>query len=400
MAENDDPNNRQRRLLDDLVARANEPRSVVARYRIVTDPSTWNAPDDLLDILGLPKESLTALGQEVLDLHETKSKDLDSDWCNFKWQLTAFHEIQDVFDAPLYAGRESKLNIFHLWYFYYESRHLLTESILSGLQGLYAASNTLLRIFLEFSVLQLYYYTVSHEQQSYDKLERYFRTGIHPSWHTALQKAVSSDSFCKTIKMRLDFHFKGLSKSAAHSYHPTFSPRQHSSGPGHLSAEGIYFWQLTRVVLQAVLWAYVVKFPMLLRPCDVVRKFGFDPPVGLFVSEKCSAAIKKSLGELDYPKFLQYAEQDENAKTLLEWFNSFGDLTDEEITRTWNRAEDGELKRIYPEGYAKTITKLRAMRETMAMVSPTWDKNKDLDIDDIDMFSYETWRSILQRSRS
>lgn len=385
--------------IESLVRGAGNGRRVVGNYRVVPDPDKWVTPDALLDILGLNKEHLPKHVLEVIDWQEdTVAEDWCSDWKDFKWALTAFNEMQDVFDSPLLPSHQSQLNLFHLWYFYFESRYLLGESLLSGFLGLYAASNVLLRLFVEFSVLQLYYYNVSHRSNSYARLEEYFKRGIHPSWNTALQKALPDESFARPIKSRLDFHFKGLSQSAVHSYHPTFSPRKHAEAPGMPSLEGIFFWQLTKIVLQGVLWGYCVNFPMLFRPLDVVRKFGFNWPVGVFVDAKVAKAIERGLGPKDYKRFLAFAQKHEHVQDLTEWWGSRVDLSDAEVTASWNAKENGELKRVWPEGYALAIAKLRVLRESMATTAPVF---PDIDADraSMDIFSYERWAKIRWRPR-
>jgi hypothetical protein len=142
-------------------------------------------------------------------------------------KLKAFDEIQDFFDCPIYPDA-TFVNIFQIWYFYYEARALLAEVIVAGFNGLYSASTAVLRLFLEFSLLQLYFYRICESQNSYQSLETYFKTGRKPAWNTMLNKALPDDSFCRPIKFLLDLHLKGLSISAAHPYHPDFSPRHHS----------------------------------------------------------------------------------------------------------------------------------------------------------------------------
>ena len=87
---------------------------------------------------------------------------------------------------------------------------MLAESILSGLNGLYIASNALLRPFLEFSLLQNYYYRLV-ERAAYTPVQDYLEKGRHPSWGTVLNDALPHDSFCRSIRYRLQAHLAGLS---------------------------------------------------------------------------------------------------------------------------------------------------------------------------------------------
>ena len=392
---------RRKALVTRLADIADDKWSYAARVRVPRTSDVGDAPDTLFDILQSKPDRVSIEAREIIESLETAGMhSAEEDWIDFKWKLSAFYEIQDAFDAPLLAVKGSKLNLFHLWYFYFESRSLLTESILCGFQGLYAASNAVLRLFVEFSVFQLYFYSVSHEQRSLERLESYFRDKRSPSWHTALQKAIPGDGFCRPIKARLDFHFKGLSESAAHSYHPSFSPRSHAQNPGRSSFEGVYFWQLTRVVLQSVLWAYSINFPMAFFPKDTLRKFGFNPPAGVFVDDYCATVIRRGLGEEDYERFVAHAATQSKVADLLAWYNGRDDLSDEQVSATWNSAENGELKVSNANGYARMLGKMRVIREMIAML-PAWaaEEAEHPDFDLIKMFSYDRWRQIYRGVR-
>lgn len=384
-------------LIERLVADMQGGRRTTATYRLVLDLDNWVLPS-LDKILGVQANDLSKRATDILKFFEDqgRSEKRFTEWQDFKWKVTAFFEIQDLFGTPVYSA-SNILNLFHLWYFYFEGRNLLVESVLCGLHGLYAAADAVLRPFLEFSVLQLYYRNVCHASSSFEPIENYFKTGKTPSWNTALKKAVPDDSFCRPIKRRLDLHFRSLSRSATHPYTPDFSPRQHSMSPAQPSLEGIYFWHRTRLMLQAVLWAYYVNFPLLFSPRDLIRKFGFGGPVGIFAVKQCAVAVKKSLGDAEHSEFLRYAENHEGAKSLLSWYGEQPDLTDEEIAATWDTEHFGELERVFPEGYAQQTAHTRALREAMAL------KKAEIDVDAEDvhkiikLFSYEEWKTVYKR---
>lgn len=96
--------------------------------------------------------------------------------------------------------------------------NLLVESILCGLHGLYAASIAVLRLLVEFSILQLYYRNVCSARRSFLPLEDYFKSRITPSWSRALRRALPEDAFCRPIRARLELHHKSLSSAATHPH--------------------------------------------------------------------------------------------------------------------------------------------------------------------------------------
>ena len=166
--------------LETLISKAHKHEFSVV-YKRPKDISSYKQPYNLLEILGLNEKLLSETAKNTLDVFEkSKDKEFISTYDDFKWKVTAFIDIQDIFDSPLYNTGEV-LNIFHIWYFYYESKYVLIESILCGLNAFYLASNALLRLFLEFSLLQNYYYRIINNNQSYQALEQYFKTGTHPN---------------------------------------------------------------------------------------------------------------------------------------------------------------------------------------------------------------------------
>ena len=204
-------------------------RHYVSCCRYHKDLENWKDPGLLTEIAGFPKGILSDIAKETLDYIEETAPKADEYgwWLDFKWKLLAFFEMPDIFDSPIFP-ENPKQNIFRLWYFYYESKYLLLESILCGLNGFYSSSNALLRTFVEFNLLQLYYYRQINEDRSYETLERYFKTGIHPKQSTLVDKAFPKDNFSKPAKIRIKDMLESYSKNTNHPYLPYHSSSQHT----------------------------------------------------------------------------------------------------------------------------------------------------------------------------
>ena len=381
--------------LGDLVSKACRPTFVTATYEYVSDVAQYTSPRDLLEIIGVEKNLLSKTAAETVDILETQEKrnrESSLSYDDFKWKLTAFAHIQDIFDCPLYPDG-GILNVYHLWYFYYESKYILIESLLCGLNGFCLASNVLLRLFLEFSVLQNYYYRITRDQQSYGPLEKYFRSRVHPGWNSIVNGALPKDSFTKPIKFRLDMHHKALSESCTHAYHPDLSPKQRGTFMPEPSLESIYFWYTTKLAVEAVLWAYYANFPMLFHPVNRLRKFGFTGPVGLFIDALGGHVIKKSLSNAEYSDFLEYAGKQDQVVSLLDYYNSLRKLSDDEILKTWPSKENGPIENIH-EGFCKQMAMLRATSEFMALKPVTEEMESNQVKKVLGVFSYEKWKHI------
>jgi len=347
-------------LLKRLLQEADAPRGFEATYHL-----SDTKPQDLLGALGVPKDALSDREQATLAAIE-ELNDSDSSWLDFKWKVTALLHVQDVFDAILQAPEDDPHLWFEQYYFYYESRMLLAESFLCGLNGRYVAASAMLRPFLEFTVLQNYYYRRVQDAETYAPLQEYFGHGRrHPRWKQLLANALPDDAFCEPIKFRLFTHLAGLSESSVHPYHPDFSPVQHRTTTHGHSFQGLHFWQTTRMVLEAGLWAYYVNFPMLFQPVDIVRKFRYNGPVGVIADQHTGTAVKRSLPPAEYEAFKEYSSRQEKTAGVLQWVESRPDLTDEQIRATWQ-----EKNRAFPgivQAYCLTMAKLRALRNAMAL---------------------------------
>jgi hypothetical protein len=105
---------------------------------------------------------------------------------------------------------------------------------------------------------------------------------------------------------------------------------------------------------------------MLFSPVEILRKYGFNPPLGLFIDQSCGHVVQRSLTTADYSAFCDYASKQDTVKRLLEWYHSFGDLTEAEIISTWDTKEDGPFPGI-SEGLSKMFAKLRVLKLAMAL---------------------------------
>lgn len=347
-----------------LVDEFGKPREFRASYRLPKVPGVVNDPNSLLGSLELDAKVLSPVAKETLDALEAPDTQHREKWVEFEWKLDAFNHLQDIFDAALLESEDLQ-TIFHQYYFYYESRYILTESILCGLNGFYIAAHALLRPFLEFSLLQNYYYRLTDLTRSYKDLEKYFKDGVNPSWGTVLKKALPKDSFSKPIRLRIQSHLTGLSESVLHPYHPDLSTLQHKSPANIHSIEGVYFWYTTHLIVEAALWMYYTNFPLLFHPTPLLRKFGYRLPVGVVIDENGGAVIQKSLTDEDYQGFKTYSSSQEKTRGVLEWVKGFPDLSDDEVQATWND-EDGKYPGLWP-GYAQTMARMRCLRGSMAL---------------------------------
>ena len=353
-------------LMQVLLSKIDGPREYSATYRLFRGAAGEETPDSITTFLALEVADPSTIAREALEALESWCHRGD-DWDGFKWKLTAFTHVQDVFDCPLYDSMaRDPLLLFQQYYFYYESLRVLRESLLCGLNGFGTAATALLGPFLEFTLLQNYFYRTMSEQRTFGELVQYFKTGLAPKTSTLIKRGLPKDEFAKPIRFRLNSHLSGLSESTLHPYHPCHSAAHHQPVPKSHSFESLHFWYTTRLVLEAALWVYFVNFPMLFVPVDVVRKFGCNGPVGVFVDEYAGLCVRKSVPEEDYRAFSTFAREQEDTTARLAYYSSFPDLSGAEIEASWRSDEGEPYPGMWP-AYAQTMARMRASRGIMAL---------------------------------
>jgi hypothetical protein len=156
------------------------------------------------------------------------------------------------------------------------------------------------------------------------------------------------------------------------------------------------FWRSIDLILESVLWMYYANFPMLFHPKDLIGKFGYNGPMGLFVDISQEHIFKKSLSSSDLAQFEEFASKDGDVASLSDWYNSFPDLTHEDIRKTWNSPDDGEVPDDPILAKIQKMAKMRAMKETLSVDA----KPK---IEDLEEFaspkSMDEWRRILSKKK-
>jgi hypothetical protein len=82
---------------------------------------------------------------------------------------------------------------------------------------------------------------------------------------------------------------------------------------------------------------------------------------------------------------------------ITHWYNSYPDLTKDQIISTWNEKEEGKLNDNFEAAYFLKLVKLRSIRESFAIM-----KIKEMDTEKEEqeipeMFSYNVWKNICEK---
>lgn len=358
-------------------------------------------PDTLLNLLSSNEHMLNEGGKTLIKyLENSPAETSELSYENFKWKLTAFLSIQDVFDMkgqPDVASINQQ-NLLKLRYFYYESKYILTESIISSLNGSHIGNKHLMRTFLEFNLMQNYFIRENDRRGSFKPINDYFDKNRNPSISNLINKAIPEDSFCKPIKKRFQIELESISKNYSHPYDPQKSPK-HSGGflPSN-TLESIYFWIHWSIILDMVLWLYFVNYPTLFFPVDITRKFGFNRPMGLFVDESVGRIIKKSISDEDFALFKKYAGEQSAVESILDFYNNQKELNDDEIWETWTEETKPSTLR---EAYILNCVQMRVMQEAISIGKPTDEREVTESEGKIIQYlnSFSKWEKIYKKIR-
>jgi len=319
----------------------------------------------LISILNLDESKISKEGKLVLDILENDPDSYNyKDFMRFKWKLWALTCLQDIFPSTIYNDfTHEAYNA--LYYFYYESLHLIREFFYVGLNNFLKAADHLLRTILEFNIRQAYFNDKCDIEHSLKPVQTYLDKGHCPSNQSMLNSFLPNNSIGKATKVNIQNLIKILSNTSSHAFNPDDSSRYHGKLHFEYTPDSMVFWIKLDYLLTPILWSYYLLYPMAFQPRDIIKKFGFNYPAGLYITENQFRVFKNSL-LLEDQKILQaYSNEQQVVVDLNEFFYSQSDLTYEQIKQTW-RSDDGTMPEKIHLGYLQTVAQLRGLKEICA----------------------------------
>ncbi|MBD3637415.1 MAG: hypothetical protein HUJ25_08690 [Crocinitomicaceae bacterium] len=340
---------------------ANQESIVVSPVIPLDEKSILTTP--LTKILHLDRSKLS---KEAIWIIDTLEKDEDFPYrdlyISLKWKISSLVCIQDIFPGTIY-GNFAEPTYFAKNYFYYEGLHLLREYFYCGFNNFLSASQHLLRTFIEFNIKQNYYQHLCRINDSFAPLKEYLESGNSPSSQTMANKFLPNDKISQPLKKKIQLILANLSKTSSHAYKPLDSIRGNGKLQHEYSMDSMFFWITLNHVINITLWSYYLVFPALFQPKNVVKKFGYNFPIGVFITDFQFTSIKNSLEQEDFKKFQEFSLNSQEMKDLNNFYEQREDLSDEEIRNTWKEEEELLNEEI---GYYFIIGKARSLNEIMA----------------------------------
>jgi hypothetical protein len=327
---------------------------------------------DILEVWSICEEELNIIAKKSIELLSTnlniKQKYFDLIWAN-----QAIIEFQDLQSTLIpNAGQFIQQN-----YCFYECLHVLREGVLCGIGGHYHASFASFRSALELILLHLYWETKKRNEVKFDKFYNWVMNGTSKPSFSELNASAAKHFF--TPK---EWNLRERSKEiyallCSYSHTPILNESTTSikgTNAAGLSINAISYWlNLAHKVVSVILQLLISAYPMCLFPVDIINKFGFSPPIGIFFDEYNTVPLKRALGQSSWYSYRNLFEKHDNVKSYLTYFESKQTLTKKEIIHTWPTPEEPKPKdESFDEEYITKFIIMNKVHLRALMLSMTY----------------------------
>jgi hypothetical protein len=249
---------------------------------------------------------------------------------------SAILEFQDLQDIPV----PRRGAFFQINYFYFEALAALREAIIAGANGQVHASFAVLRSALELMLLHAWWRMDRENREDFS---------LFYSWMAGTAAAPSAKTMIAELWTKLprpgsapDAAGVGelYGRLCAYTHKPLLGEAvtalrggNRSEMPDELEQYWLHLVDVTQAVMLDIL---VSSTPACLFPIDVVRKFGFSPPVGRFFDHSNARILAVAFGPDRVKDYRQVHESDQIVKVPIDWAANRPDLSNDEIVASWS----------------------------------------------------------------
>jgi hypothetical protein len=285
-------------------------------------------------LLQLKNKNLKPFTKDALEYLKTNDSAID-----LNWGFRAYSQFQDLFTITL--GNNNPFWNRH--YCYFESLVYLRESIATWLDQDVLAAMTLIRPFLELSILHLYWY-LRCEHKDYDHFYLWledkkgkppFKDQLDFVFNNLPTKDLVSPKRLGKIKKILNNSYKD---TCTYNHTPKIDESIVSLGGGTGNVSFLLFYSYTaslNIILRQLTYLYILAYPMSLFPVDRYKKWGIGGPLGIFFDMTNFAILKKYLGSDNLENIKNDVSELQEVKDLLSWFDEQYDISETEIEKNW-----------------------------------------------------------------
>ena len=277
---------------------------------------------------------------EVACAHLRDEKELATLHREVAWSAQALIEFADLANFT-YSG---KGRFQYKNYLYFEATHALRESTVGMLNGLPMASTGLLRSVLEMLLLHCWW------------LKRIERKGNSEQFYDWLEGRRAKPKFCDMVENNFEWleipanatTKEGIQRTYNRLCSYVHAPKRKESvtmlNQGNVGQVGVGVLRnwliLARDTLRIVLEHLVHLYPQCFFPVDINRKFGFNPPVGMYFDRFNFIPLEAVFGASRIESYRARLQNHVLVKDAMDFYESRPDLTDEQILESWNDLEE------------------------------------------------------------
>ena len=296
-------------------------------------------------LVGLQEEELKpGIKQTLENLNTTEAAEVLTE---FSRAVHGYYQFQDILDLTLETG----VPVFNRHYCYYESLVYLRESILSWLDGNVLAATTLLRPFLELTMLHLYWYLRSKKegyQSYYEWLNGKsqgpgFKKQVNYIFSKLVVKDCFSSSELGTIK---DNILKLYKWGCIYNHTPKVEESMfHVAGgtvadKSNLTVSLGYYPLMALPLLREVVCTFMLVYPMSFFPVDRYAKWGFGGLHGIFLDHTNVVILKAALTSPRFKTIKSKVAGSSEIESNLNWFMEQAKLSDKQLEESWVEFQD------------------------------------------------------------
>lgn len=347
-----------------------------------------NAPDiSLTALLDLNDEDLKTFTKNLLGPSElSEDADIRALFTELSRGINALFQFQDILSVSV------DTDLINQHYSYYESLIYLRESVVSWLDKNVLAALTLLRPFLELSLLHLYWNLRCEKSNKpyYDWLRHdKGKPGFQDTLNYVFEKLSAKECVSEQRLQELNQSIRNIYKVlCGYNHTPKMdeSITARSGGFGNIALETfLYFLEATTLLLHQIVYLYILVYPMSLFPVERHTKWGFGGPIGLFFDKMNYAYLETYVGPENIAALKRDLKSVPEVKSLNEWFDSLPTLTPEEIDADWKQLEqkNPEFKNSNANDLRHRLAIEKGHRRSLGWVmNYIVDQTQDVDIPD------------------
>ena len=336
--------------------------------RVFRDP---RGAISLQDVWTFADGELNTVGEVALE-HLRATRELKTLHREVAWSAQALVEFMDLHNFLRPATGPWQ----HRNYLYFEAMGALREATLGMLIGTPRAAIGLLRSVMEMFLLHCWWQ------------EHLSRKGTTISFDDWLEGRRPKPNFRDVVKDNI--RFLGIPADAmdqidcayrrlcSYAHAPILRESVTVLNQGNVrrsTMDVLRHWlNLARDTQQVALEHLIHLHPQCLFPVDVTRKFGFNPPAGLYFDTFNFVPLDAVLGQEQIKNYRARMHDHDIVRGAMDFYNSRPDLTHRQILETWNDIDDPEAP-TDPEGDVEALwfhlkAKMRALSMTVAYTGP------------------------------